>query len=368
MEHKQVRYLYLTASLFISLAFGGVTAPAQSTLTPTDAELVELLPKFQKNDALAIWQNKLVYGALSHTSGDRMLRFVDLATRKRTNTIANMPHSETSLQVSDGRLYVFGQKPPGPDWQSHLSEVRGNRLVSLRIHTGERFMDNVYVHDGEFFGVNAGYRSVSKFSPGWWDWSWEEKVGTFSLPHRIVFLGDNTYVLEARNIHWGDERISFFHKDDFENKSKTLTDVNESNTFGPIRDIHTWNNVIWAGGDDKIAKLNADSTESIVSITEDPDSELTRVHYKLNSTESCLVSLNPFSKTLTFFDHELNEVDSWDLSSAEEQFDFPRNFVIDTAGKRIYVKSAKPCFLCDLSAGSVYSFQAPGSQAEQTCF
>ncbi len=374
MDYRRWIYLATLTAFFCGLgpAFGQeLAAEDQEELvaTATKAELVELLPKLQKNDAIAMWKGNLVYGVFANPSeGGHLLRFVDLKSGEVSHSIKNMPHSETSLRISDGKLFVFGQSAPGGRWESYVSEVRRTKLVQLHMQTQERFLDNVFVSDGEFFGVNAGYRSVSKFSPSWWSWSWEEKVQAFSLPHKLIFVDDDVYVLEARNLGWGDERVSFFNRNDFAGTNKQVTDINSLNSFGPIRDIVEWNGSIYGGGEGKLAKLGIGSDESISIATDEPASETKRLHFRLKTTEKCLMSLDPSTRKISFYNQDLEEVDVWDLSSADEQFTFPSNFVVDTIGKRIFVKSTRPCFLCKVSEGSVYSFSAPGSEAESACF
>jgi len=280
-----------------------------------------------------------------------------------------MPHSETSLTVSNGKLYVFGIKPPGNRWESHIAEVTRSGLNALTMHTGEQLLDQIFIDDGEFFGLNIGNRSVSKFTRSWlgW-WSWDAKIGTFSQPAKLLFDGERVYVLEGNSFGLGDERVSYFDRNDFLPKRKTMTSVNSQNKDGPIRDMVLWNNFLIAGGEGKMVEVDLDTQETVTVQTSEHEAEKQRIHFKLKTTEKCLISIDPFNKELSFYDYDLNEVDTWDLSSAKEQFDFPQNFVVDIRHKKVFVKSSKPCLLCDKSAGSVYAFTAPESPAAQTCF
>jgi hypothetical protein len=341
----------------------------QVELTATDSNRIELLSKLQKNFAISIWNNQLVYGVSENTrNGGYQLRFVDLETDEITHSIKNLPHSETSLVTQDGKLFVFGLTSATGVWESKLSEVKGKRIVPLTTQSGRRYLDDVFAHNGTFYGVNAGSRSVSSFKPGFFSWSWNEKMNTFSMPRKLAFLDDDVFVLEWRNIGFGDEGISFFDKRDFREGQKKNTDLNAGDGFGAIFDILAWNGSIIASGDSKLARWDRQAQTFESFSTSRVNKETPRQHYTLKSTEKCLVSIDPFEMQLSFFDRDLNEVDVWDLSTAGEQFSFPRNFAIDTQNKKVFVKSTRPCMLCKVSEGSVYSFSATGSEAEKNCF
>jgi len=62
--HRRL-YLILVAALAVVCA---ETKILKAESTPTQAGLIELLPKVQKNTAIAMWKNQLVYGVYQSTA------------------------------------------------------------------------------------------------------------------------------------------------------------------------------------------------------------------------------------------------------------------------------------------------------------
>jgi hypothetical protein len=261
-----------------------------------------------------------------------------------------IPHSVMSITAFDANSVIVVGRTSVPSWRNYYSVIKktGSSFSIKTTSLPEQYMVSDFAgRSDKLFFSEVGDAMILESSP------LERSVRPLPIeisgPGKLALDGNSLFVIENRNMDFGDEDIIKINLND-NSHTRTFND-HFRNGLVNIQVLKGVNYLAAAeAGADQV--LLIDRTSNLLAhtlVVEGRPRALSQIGH-------CLVVATEEKQGVVFFDLNGSEpkmIDRWDLSAADPRFNKGRSVAVDEATGQIFLRSTYPCGSCSQTQSSV---------------